>query len=81
MSLDKNSLIAALTARLKTNFKDGKEQEWTSDKAAEELAKAIGDTVHAYVKEAEVQGVSTDVEDAGHTIIGHGAQNNTVKLT
>lgn len=81
MSLDKDSLITALTDRLKTNFKDGKEEAWTSDKAAEELAKAIGDTVHAYVIEAEVQGVTTDVEDAGHTVIGHGTQNNTVKIT
>ncbi len=82
MALDKITLQTTLETKLKENFQKGVEEEWSSDKAAEELATLLAEAIHAYVSAAEVQGVTTTVKDVpGTTVIGAGTQNNVVQLT
>ena len=82
MPLNKTNFQNSLAAKLKTNFQKGKDEEWSADKAAEELAKSIADEVDLFVRDGDVQGVVTTVSDIpGTTIIGNGQQTNLVKMT
>jgi hypothetical protein len=80
MPLDRNTLETTLAAALRTNFKKGKDEEWSADQAADALAKAIADTVHTYVGGARVTGVQSQVRDPGNNVIGTGTQTNSVAL-
>jgi hypothetical protein len=82
MPLDKTNFENTLAGILKINFAKGKDEEWSSDKAAEELAKAIADTVDVFVRGGDVQGVVTEVRNvAGTTVIGGGQQTNITRIT
>lgn len=81
MPLDHATLNASLAATLKTNFKKGKDEEWSADQAAEALALAIADAVHKYVQDARVAGVQSQVRDAGNVPIGTGTQTGSVALS
>ncbi|PTS90101.1 hypothetical protein DBR17_02005 [Sphingomonas sp. HMWF008] len=74
MALDPIALTAALSDRLRTIFTDAKAQEWASDKAADELAKAIADCVHGYVKAGRATGVVSEVRNAANAVIGTAQQ-------
>lgn len=80
MPLDRNALEAGLATVLKTNFRKGVEEEWSGDDAADAMAKAIADAVHAYVGGARVSGVQTQVRNAGNAVIGTGTQTGSVAL-
>lgn len=81
MALDKAALSASLSARLRTNFAKGKDEEWSADKAADELALAIADTVHAYLLDARVKGVASEVRNPANAVIGTGKQTGEVALS
>ena len=81
MSLDPATLEANLAAALRLNFKKGKDESWTSDQAANALAKAIAENVHAYVSAAQVTGVKSDVRNPGNVLIGTGLQTGSVNLS
>lgn len=80
MPLDRNALEAGLAAVLKTNFRKGVDEEWSADDAADAMAGAIADAVHAYVGGARVTGVQTQVRNAGNSVIGTGTQTGSVAL-
>ena len=73
MPLDRNALADALKAAFQQGLDD---PAWTKDDAAEALA----DAIDAYVRAAEVVGVTVDVVDAGNNPIGTGAQTGTGTL-
>lgn len=81
MSLDHDTLQASLSTALRLNFQKGKDEAWSSDKAADEMAKAIADAVHAYASGAQVAGVKSEVRDAGNAVIGTGNQTGSVGLS
>ncbi len=66
MALDKNDLAD----RLKTTFKRSKEEEWSSDQVADELA----DAIDAFVRGGDVVNVTVDVSDFTNNPIGTGTQ-------
>lgn len=73
MALDKTLLAAAL----ETAFTTGKaDPNWTLAQAAG----AMADAIDAYVRTAEVAGVTSDVADLTNKPIGKGAQTGAVKL-
>lgn len=81
MPLDPATLETELAERLRSNFEAGKEEQWSVEQASDALAKAIADTVHAYVSAARVAGVQTQVRDAGNTVIGTGSQTGSTALS
>lgn len=81
MPLDRNTLESNLAALLRTNFQKGVDEEWTDEQAADALAKAIADTVHAYIGGARVAGVQSQVRNPGNAVIGTGTQTGTVGLS
>lgn len=82
MPLNKTNFQNTLAATLKTNFQKGKDEEWSSDKAAEELAGAIADAVDTFIRGGDLQGIVTEVRNvAGTTIIGSGRQTNIAMIT
>ena len=81
MALDPNAMQTALAAVLRLNFQRGKDEEWDSDRAADELATAIADAVHDYVSAARVAGVSSEVRDAANVPIGTATQTGSVPLS
>ena len=81
MPLDRNALQAALSAALADNFQRGKDEAWDTPQAADEMATAIADAVHAYVSAARVAGVASEVRNLGNVVIGSGAQTGNVPLS
>jgi hypothetical protein len=81
MPLDRNALEAALSAAFRDNFQRGKDEEWEIPQAADEMAIAIADAVHAYVTAAQVANVTSEVRDLANTVIGTGTQTGTVPLS
>lgn len=81
MPLDRNAFEAALATALRSNFQRGKDEEWDSARAADELAKAIADAVHNYMSAARVGGVTSTVRNSGGTVIGTGNQTGEVALS
>lgn len=73
MALDKSALTDALKAAFQAGMDD---PEWTQDDAAAALANAID----AYVRGAEVIGITVDVFDPANTNIGTGTQTGTGSL-
>ncbi len=80
MPLDRDALETTLAALLRSNFEAGKAEQWSVEEASDALAKAIADTVHAYVSGARVAGVQTQVRDAGNNVIGTGTQTGSTGL-
>jgi hypothetical protein len=80
MPLDRDALEAALSAAFRDNFQRGKDEEWEIPQAADEMATAIANAVHAYVSAARVAGVTSEVRDLGNAIIGTGTQTGNVPL-
>ncbi len=74
MALDRNVLEAALIAAFQQGLDD---PAWTKEQAAGALA----DAIDAFLRSAEVTGVTTDVVDPGNAPIGTGTQNNIGVLT
>ncbi|UHQ22240.1 hypothetical protein LVB77_16435 [Lysobacter sp. 5GHs7-4] len=81
MALDRNTLESTLAATLRTNFQKGVNEEWSGDDAANAMAKAIADVVHAYVSAARVTGVASQVRDNGNAVIGTATQTGDVGLS
>lgn len=81
MPLNKTGLQSELQTKLKDNFNKGKDEAWTADKAAEELAKVLADAIDTYVRGADVTSVTSDVRDlSGTTLIGRGTQTGVGKI-
>lgn len=80
MALDRNALETGLATVLRDNFATAEREAWSRDRAADELARAIADAVHAYVSAAEVSGVETVVRDPANVEIGSGRQTAPVNL-
>jgi len=74
MALDKPALTAALTAAFEQGMAD---PDWSLNDAAS----AMADAIDAFVRTAEVSGVTTDVVDPADNPIGTGTQTGTVALT
>lgn len=74
MARDLAALTQALAGRLRTNFAAGKDEEWDADRAADELATAIADTVHAYLDGARATGVTSEVRNGANAVIGTAQQ-------
>ena len=81
MPLDRAALEASLAATLRDNFRRGKDEAWESDKAADEMARAVADAVHAYVSGARVAGVQSQVRNPANVVIGTGTQTGQVALS
>lgn len=81
MPLDRNTLETSLATALRANFEKGTDEAWSGEQAAEAMAKAIADAVHAYVADARVAGVQTQVRDPGNNVIGAGTQTGDVGLS
>lgn len=81
MPLDRNALQAALSAALLDNFQRGKDEEWDTPQAADAMATAIADAVHAYTSAARVVGVSSEVRNNANVVIGTGSQTGNVPLS
>jgi hypothetical protein len=81
MTLDTAKLETDLAKALRKNFTDGKQEGWGSDRAADELAKAISEAVDTYVRAARVAGISTTVRNTGGMEIGEGSQTAAVGLS
>ena len=81
MPLDRNALESALSIALRDNFERGKTEQWDTPQAADEMAAAIADAVHAYVTAARVSGVSSEVRNLGNAVIGTGTQTGFVNLS
>jgi hypothetical protein len=73
MPLDKTALRDALKAAFQQGLAD---PDWTQDDAAQALA----DAIDAYVRAAQVVGISVNVVDAGNVQIGTGTQVGTGSL-
>lgn len=80
MPLDHNALQTALSTTLRSNFERGKAEAWDADQAADAMALAIADAVHAYVGAARVAGVASEVRNAANAVIGSAAQTVPVAL-
>lgn len=80
MPLDRDAMQAALAAALQDNFQRGKDEQWETAQAADAMATAIADAVHAYVGAARVAGVVTEVRNPANAVIGSGAQTGSVGL-
>ena len=74
MTLDRNILEAALINAFQQGLDD---PSWTT----EDAAAALADAIDAFVRSADVTGVTTDVVDPGDAPIGTGTQNNVGVLT
>ena len=70
MPLDRTMLADALEAAFQAGMDD---PDWTLSQAAG----AMADAIDAYVRAAEVAGVTTDVTDLAANLIGHGTQTGT----
>lgn len=70
MPLDKPALAAALQTAFEAGMDD---EDWTLPQAAGAMANAID----AYIRTADVLGVTTDVADPGGVAIGQGTQSGT----
>jgi hypothetical protein len=81
MPLDRNALESALSIALRDNFERGKTEAWDTPQAADEMAAAIADAVHAYVTAARISGVSSEVRNPGNAVIGTGTQTGFVNLS
>ena len=81
MALNRNAMESSLATTLRTNFKKGVDEEWDKNRAADEMAKAIADVVHAYVSGARVTGVQSQVRDNGNVPIGTATQTGEVGLS
>lgn len=81
MALDRNTMETTLAGMLRTNFQKGVDEEWSGDDAADAMAKAIADVVHAYVSAARVTGVQSQVRDNGNVVIGSATQTGDVGLS
>ena len=81
MSLDRTALAISLSARLKDNFTRSAAENWPSERAADELAKAIADTVDAYVAAGRVKGVASEVRNPANLVIGTAQQSGEVALS
>jgi hypothetical protein len=73
MALDKTKLADALEAAFQAGMDD---EDWTLAQAAG----AMADAIDAYVRDAEVMGVTSDVTDPGNNPIGTGVQTAPVKV-
>ena len=73
MPLDKDTLRDALIAAFEQGLSD---PAWTK----EDTAQAMADAIDAYVRDAEVVGVTTEVVDGSATVIGTGTQTGTGSL-
>lgn len=71
MALDVNKL----TEDLLKVFQDGKNAE-----SSDEVAAALALAIHAYVSQAEVDGIEVDVVDTGGNPIGTGTQKSKVTI-
>jgi alkanesulfonate monooxygenase SsuD/methylene tetrahydromethanopterin reductase-like flavin-dependent oxidoreductase (luciferase family) len=81
MPLNKSGLQSELETRLKDNFQKGKDEAWTADQAAEELAKVLADAIDTFVRSGDVTSVASDVRDlAGTTLIGRGTQTGVGRV-
>lgn len=69
MALDKGQLANAF----RQTFQQAKDEAWSSDQVAEALA----DAIDAFVRSGDVVGITTEVRDAGNTLIGTGVQTGT----
>lgn len=81
MTLDPATLAADLATRLRANFETSKQEAWDADRAADEFAKAIADTVHAYVSAGRVSGVTSEVRSPANMVIGTGQQTGQAGLS
>jgi hypothetical protein len=81
LPLDRATLETSLAAALRDNFQRGKDEAWESDRAADEMARAIADAVDVYVSGARVAGVQSEVRNAGNVVIGTGTQTGQVPLS
>lgn len=81
MALDRNALQAALAAALFDNFQRGKDEAWEMPRAAEAMATAIADAVHAYAGAARVAGIASEVRNNASVVIGSGTQTGSVALS
>ena len=73
MPLDRNTLAAALSAVFQQGLDD---PAWTGEMAAQ----AMADAIDAFVRGADVTGVTTQVVDAAANPIGTGTQTGTGSL-
>jgi hypothetical protein len=81
MPLNKTALRSELETKLKDNFKKGKDEEWSAEQAAAELARVLSDAIDTFVRGGDVQGVTIDVTNvAGSTLIGKGTQTGVGKV-
>jgi hypothetical protein len=71
MALDVNKL----TQDLLTVFQNGKNAE-----SSDEVAAALAQAIHAYVSQAEVDGIEVDVVDNGNNPLGSGTQKSKVTI-
>ena len=74
MPLDRDALAAALAAGFQAGLDD---PAWTGDMAAQ----AMADAIDAYVRGADVTGVTTQVVDPANARIGTGTQTGTGGLS
>ena len=81
MSLNSAALAISLSTRLKDNFTRSGAESWSADRAADELAKAIADTVEVYVTAGRVKGVASEVRNLANAVIGTAQQSNAVALS
>ncbi len=81
MPLDRNTLESSLSTTLRSHFKQAKDEAWSADQAADAMAKAVADAVHAYASAARVAGIASQVRDLGNAVIGSAAQTGTVGLS
>ncbi len=81
MPLNSAALATSLSARLKINFSLGATENWPAERAADELAKAIADSVDAYVTAGRVAGVVSEVRNPANVVIGSAQQSGEVALS
>jgi len=70
MPLDRPALATALQTAFEAGMAD---ENWTLAQAAG----AMADAIDAYVRTADVVGITTDVDDLGGMPIGQGTQTGT----
>lgn len=71
MALDVNKL----TQDLLSVFENGK-----TASSSDEVASALAQAIHAYVSQAEVEGIEVDVADSGGAPLGTGVQTARVTI-
>lgn len=69
MALDKTELRNAF----RQTFQQARDEAWSSD----QVAAALADAIDAFVRSGAVVGITTEVRDAGNTVIGTGSQTGT----